>query len=138
MNVFLDTSALAKCYVAESGSAQVLSLCQQAERLVVSIICFPELISTLSRLQREKKLNHEQYTQLKQSIQNDLANVEICQLTPDVLTAVVPLLESSPLRAMDAIHVVCARIVGACVFVSADQRQLVAARDAGLSVIDVT
>jgi hypothetical protein len=43
-------------HVAEQGSDQVLAVCQQADSLVVSVICLPELISTLSRLVRERKL----------------------------------------------------------------------------------
>jgi hypothetical protein len=32
-------------------------MCQQADSLVVSVICLPELVSTLLRLAREKKLS---------------------------------------------------------------------------------
>ena len=65
MKVFLDTSAFAKRYVAEQGSDKVLAMCQQADTLVVSIICLPELVSTLSRLVREKKLTKAAYRGLK-------------------------------------------------------------------------
>ena len=102
MKVFLDTSAFAKRYVAEQGSDKVIALCQQADSLVVSVICFPELISTLSRLLREKKLAKADYRKLKGDAMADLADVDICQFTPDILTPVVSLLESHPLRAMDA------------------------------------
>jgi len=47
VKVFLDTSAFAKRYVAEPGSDKVMATCQQADSLVVSVICLPELISTL-------------------------------------------------------------------------------------------
>ena len=65
MKVFLDTSALAKRYVAEQGSDQVLAVCQQADSLVVSVICLPELVSTLCRLVREEKLASAAYRTLK-------------------------------------------------------------------------
>ena len=54
MKLFLDTSAFAKRYVAEPGSEKVMALCQEADALFVSVICLPELISTLCRLVREK------------------------------------------------------------------------------------
>lgn len=138
MKVFLDTSAFAKRYVAEQGSDKVIALCQQADSLVISVICLPELISTLSRLLREKKLAKADYKKLKSDAMADLADVDICQLTPDILTSVVSLLESHPLRAMDALHVACALAVEPDIFVSADHRQLTAAQKAGLKVVDVS
>lgn len=137
MKAFLDTSAFAKRYVAEQGSDKVLEVCQQADSLVVSVICLPELISTLSRLVREKKLAKAAYRKLKGDAMADLADVDICQITPAVLATVVSLLELQPLRAMDALHVACALACEPDVFVSADRRQLSAARKAGLEIIDV-
>jgi len=138
VKVFLDTSALAKRYVAEQGSDQVLAVCQQADSLVVSVICLPELVSTLCRLVREEKLASAAYRTLKGSMMADLADVDICEITQEVLASVVSLLELHPLRAMDGLHVACALACAPDAFVSADHRQLSAARKAGLSVIDVS
>ena len=138
MKVFLDTSAFAKRYVAEQGSDKVLAMCQQADSLVVSVICLPELVSTLSRLVREKKLAKAAYLQLKGDAMADLADADVCQITSEVLASVVSLLESHPLRAMDALHVACALACKPDVFVSADHRQLSAARKAGLKIVDVS
>lgn len=138
MKVFFDTSAFAKRYVAEQGSGKVLTLCQQADNLVVSVICLPELISTLSRLVREKRLTKAGYLRLKNDAASDLADADICQITSDVLVLVVKLLESYRLRAMDAIHIAGALAVNADIFVSADHSQLTAARKAGLKAVDVS
>ncbi|MBK9021443.1 MAG: type II toxin-antitoxin system VapC family toxin [Sulfuritalea sp.] len=138
MRLFLDTSAFAKRYVAEQGSDKVLAICQEADRLFVSVICFPELTSTLCRLVREKKLARAAYRQLKGDAVADLADVDICQITPEVLAAVVSLLEAHPLRAMDALHVACALACQPDAFVSADRQQLAAARKAGLRIVDVS
>ena len=138
MKAFLDTSAFAKRYIAEAGSDRVIALCQQADSLVLSVVCLPELISTLSRLVREKKLAKAQYRKLKRDAMADLADADICQLTPAVLNSVVSLLESHPLRALDALHLACALAVEPDIFVSADHRQLAAARKAGLKIVDVS
>ena len=138
MKVFLDTSAFAKRYVAEKGSDKVTALCRKANSLVVSVVCLLELISTLSRLVREKKFTRTEYQKLKGEAMADLADVDICQITADVLVSVVSLLESHPLRAMDAVHVACALAVKPDVFVSADHRQLSAARKAGLKIAEVS
>ena len=138
MKVFLDTSAFAKRYVAEQGSDKVMALCMQADSLVVSVICLPELISTLSRLVREKKLSKADYRKLKGAAMADLADVDICQITSGIMASVILLLESHPLRAMDAIHVACALAVEPVTFVSADHRQLFAAQKAGLKIANVS
>lgn len=140
MKLFLDTSAFAKRYVAEAGSDKLLALCEDADQLVVSVICVPELISTLSRLVREKKLSKADYRKLKSRVTTDLADAQICPLDDGVLDATTSLLEAHPLRAMDALHVACALTLASAPdkFVSADQRQLVAASKAGLSVVDVS
>ena len=138
MKVFLDTSAFAKRYVLEEGSDNVVALFQQADNLIVSVICLPELISTFSRLVREKKLAKADYQKLKADVMADLVDVDICQITPAILASVVSLLESHPLRAMDALQVACALAVAPDRFVSADYRQLAAARKAGLNIVDVS
>jgi uncharacterized protein len=138
LKVFLDTSAFAKRYVAEPGSEKVFALCQKAESLVVSVICLPELISTLSRLVRERKLTKADYRKLKVDAMADLVDVDICQITSEVLGSTIALLESHSLRAMDAIHVACALNVKPDVFVSADHRQIASARKARLKTIDVS
>ena len=138
MKVFLDTSAFAKRHVLEEGSDNVVALCRQADNLIVSVICLPELMSTLSRLVREKKLAKADYQKLKADAMADLVDVDICQITPAILASVVSLLESHPLRAMDALQVACALAVAPDRFVSADYRQLAAARKAGLNIVNVS
>jgi predicted nucleic acid-binding protein len=138
VKVFLDTSAFAKRYVAEQGSDKVIALCLKADSFVISVICLPELISTLSRLVREKKLSKAEYRKLKGDAMTDLVDVDICHITSEILVSVISLLESHPIRAMDALHVACALAVKPDIFVSADHRQLSAARKAGLKIVDVS
>ncbi|MDB6086927.1 MAG: hypothetical protein JWN43_4808 [Gammaproteobacteria bacterium] len=138
MKAFFDTSAFGKRYIAERGSEKVIELCEQADGLVVSVICLPEIISALCRLVREKKLAKTDYRKLKEIVAADLADVDICQVTPQILDTMVPLLEMNPLRSMDALHVACALAVEPDVFVSADRRQLSAARKSGLKTADVS
>ena len=137
MKVFFDTSAFAKRYIAETGSDKVQNLCEKAERLAVSVICLPEILSTLTRLTREAKLTQAQYNMLKTNVLADLGDAEICEITTVVMSQVIRLLESNPLRAMDAIHLACALAYRPDVFVSADHRQIAAAKRARLKVVDV-
>jgi hypothetical protein len=137
MKLFLDSSAFAKRYVVEHGSDKVLALCQEANALIVSVICLPEFISTTTRLVREKKISQSNYRKLKENALADLIDVDIVPITPEVLKSATLLMESNILRAMDALHVACAAVAKPDVLVSADKRQLAAAKNMGFQIVDV-
>lgn len=132
MKVCLDSSALAKRFVNEEGSDAIEALCSQADALGLSVICLPEIISALNRRLRERMLTSSQYREAKQRLLDDVRDADMIQLTPSVLGTAIRILEGSPVRAMDALHLACAIEWGADVFASADARQLAAARRAGL------
>jgi uncharacterized protein len=132
MRTFLDSSAFAKRFVEEDGSANVESLCARTSELGLSVICVPEIISALNRRLREALLTKAQYAQAKDQLMTDIRDADIIQLTPEVLTAAVLILETNPVRTLDALHVACALEWEADIFASADVRQLTAARRAGL------
>ena len=134
MKTFFDSSALAKRYVEETGSQFVDDLCYNATEVSISVICVPEIISALNRRLREKSLSYQDYVIIKQHLSNDVRDAMIVNLIPDVIMTSTKLLESSPLRAMDAVNVACALIWGAELFVSSDKRQLTAAKEAGLKI----
>ncbi len=137
MKVFFDTSAFVKLYINEVGSHSVIKIYQDADALALSVICFPEIVSTLCQLAREGKISIEEYKQLRKLISIDLKNIEIVQITPKVLSHVVSCLENHPLRAMDAIHLGCALTYSPDQFVSSDRKQIQAAYSIGLTVVEV-
>jgi uncharacterized protein len=134
MRVFFDTSAFVKRYIAESGTDAVLDWCQRATEIGLSAIAVPELISAFCRLQRENKITDKQYQRLKKALLSDVEDIAIGDLTPMVLLHTMSSLENNVLRAMDAIHIGSAIALECDVFISADQRQLDAAKQVGLSV----
>jgi len=75
MRVFFDTSAFVKRYVAEPGSDRVQELCSRADQITLSVVCFPEMISTLNRLVRERKITKEQYAGLKGAMAEGLEDI---------------------------------------------------------------
>lgn len=109
----------------------------QADSLVLCVICLPEMISTLNRLVRENKLSVDDYQKTRDLILREIEDVEICYVTPDVVTQTMRCLENNALRAMDALHLGCALMVEPDLFVSSDHRQLEAARREGLEVMEV-
>jgi predicted nucleic acid-binding protein len=134
MNVFLDSSALAKRYVQEPGSERVEQVLALASSLGVSVLCVPEVVSALCRLRRERKLSPQQYSKAKQALCEDIEDASIVHITDQVVARAVKLLERWPLRSSDAVQVASATEWSADLFVSADERQCLAARGYGLCV----
>ena len=134
MKTFFDSSAFAKRFLEETGSDTVETLCLDAGELGLCVICVPEIMSALVRRLRDKRINHGQFTMLEQHLLDDIRDAAIIDLTPEVIAASITAIKTSPLRAADSLHVAAAKVWEADLFVSADERQLAAARKAGLTV----
>ncbi len=133
MKAYLDSSSFAKRFVEEEGSGRVETMCSQASELGLSVICIPEIVSALNRRKRDHTLTAVQYRDAKQRLLDDVRDAVIVNLTPSVIGSAIRILETSPVRAMDALHVACALEWGADLFASSDGRQLKAAKKAGLT-----
>jgi predicted nucleic acid-binding protein len=132
VKTFFDSSAFAKRYVEEPGSQTVDSLCQEATEVAFSVLCAPELISALIRRVREGLLTRQEYAEAKQYLSQDIRDAVIVNLVPQVVSTCTKILETSPVRAADALQVACALEWETELFVSADKRQISAAKKAGL------
>ena len=132
MKVFLDSSSFAKRFIKEKGSEAIDDILAKASALGLSVICVPEVISALNRKAREKTLSTYDYALAKQRLSDDISDADIVQLTPGVISRATTLLESNPLRAMDALHVACAIEWRADIFISSDRIQIQAAKKARL------
>ena len=137
MKTFLDSSAFAKRFVNEVGSDKVEDACARASELGLSVICVPEIISALNRRRRERSLTATQYTEAKQRLLDDVRDADIINLAVPVVGSAIGVLETSPVRAMDALHIACALEWGAQLFVSSDKKQLTAARRSGMKTHQV-
>lgn len=134
MLVFFDTSAFVKRYVSETGTDKILEWCESATEIGLAGIALPEIISAFCRLRRETLISEPQYRQLKTMLLADIEDAVLCDLAPAVMAQTITSLENNVLRGMDAIHIGCAVVLKADVFVSADKRQCEAAKLAGLQV----
>ena len=132
MKLVVDSSAFAKRYVQEDGSEVIDLFLQRASELALCIILVPEIISGLNRRLREQILSANDYRKVKRQLLEDLRDATVLQVTPAVISHSVKLLENNILRAMDAFHVACALEWQADLFVTADRRQMKAAKNAGL------
>ncbi len=134
MKVFYDSSAFVKKFVEEEGSDKVDEFCQKATDIGLSVICLPEMFSALNRKLRENNLALEDYQIIKNQVFDDIEDIHIINLAPTVIQGAINALEQNSLRSLDALHIACAIVWEADLFVSSDKRQILAAENFGLQV----
>jgi len=132
LKLYLDTSALLKRYIQEADSETVMRRCAKADRVHLSALCVPELISGFQRLKREKKIGEDVYSVLKQEFALDAEQAMVVEPNKDVLREAVLCIERTGVRTLDAIHIATALKLGSDLFMTADRAQGEAAKTMGL------
>jgi predicted nucleic acid-binding protein len=137
MKLFFDASAFVKRYVSEPGSEEVVSLCNGADDIAMSILCPVEIVSAVSRLHREGRVSARQYAGIKARMLSDIRDITLVAIEATVVRNAISALESSPLKTLDSLHVACAMQWKPDCFVSSDILQIAAAKKIGLKVRQV-
>jgi uncharacterized protein with PIN domain len=135
MKVFFDTSAFAKRYLEEPGTEKVIEICGQAEELVLSIVCVPEMMATLNRLVREEKISRRAYVETRNLILQEIREVEFCCITGAVVSQAIRCFEEYSLGAMAALSLGSALVAKPDLFISSHPLQIEVARTEGLKVL---
>lgn len=143
---FLDTSALVKKYMTETGSTWVEALTdpESDNKIILARVTWVETLSAFSRLQRESKIDANLLAQTVQVFKTDwAAQYQIVEVEKSDFERAGDLVQKHPLRAYDSIQLACAlKIYSAFAqtapntftFVSADGRLINAAQVEGLNV----
>lgn len=140
---FLDSSALVKRYVPETGSGWIQTLTDiSAQNLLIIVrITWVEVLSALSCRQREGSLTHEDLSLVIQQFRFDLnTQYQIIELDQFVIGQAGQLVTQFPLRAYDAIQIASglrthsALVAPSLIFLTADAQLLVIAQSAGFTV----
>lgn len=141
---YLDSSAVVKTYLPETGSEWITSLQAQstADRFVSVELLTVEVSCALARAQRSGRTSIDRYENSLALFALDSQNrYEMLTVSKRVLSRAIALAKRHPLRAYDAIHLAVALDMAAqvrnaglspLVFVSADVGLLAAARAEGL------
>jgi predicted nucleic acid-binding protein len=127
---FADTSALAKRYIPEIGSAWVQSWINPASGhvTIISALSLVEFLSLLSRRQREGNVSTADFTRLRLDfLFHARRQYRIIALRQDVLRQAQQLVIKHPLRTLDALQLASAQAAANAlkippVFVTADRR----------------
>lgn len=136
----MDSSALLKRYVPETGTSWIQSLTAESadNLLIVAQITWVEIISALARRQREGSLSANQASQIKQVFRYQFdTQYRKVELLPTVIEIAGQLVSRHPLRAYDAIQLASALCIlplisqsntATFTFITADDRLLAAAQ----------
>jgi predicted nucleic acid-binding protein len=143
---FLDSSALAKRYVAEAGSNWVKSICNPNARNIIacSNLMEVEVSSAFCRRCRERHITISERDGLIATLRYDCnAEYYLLDVTNTIRNRAIDLLKNYPLRGYDAIQlatvlianqILVSHALSALTFVCADNRLCNAAAGEGLVV----
>ncbi|MDA2924887.1 type II toxin-antitoxin system VapC family toxin [Acidobacteria bacterium AH-259-L09] len=139
MILYLDTSALVKVYVQETGSREIKPLVEEAEVLATSRIAYVEARAAFARKFRERGLSVRKYRSMVEDLDQDWESYFVMDVSDSLLKAAGSLAEKHALRAFDAIHLASSLILrkqtGRTVRFSCFNERLVsAAQEHGLQV----
>ena len=142
---YLETSALVKLYVRESGTERVLALANRTteNRLAILALTQVELRSAVRRRERNGEIPPLVATQLLEAFKRHLEQRFVCQMVNDfVLDVASALVDRHALRAYDAVQLAgYLALRGSTgtdvpVFVCSDDALLEAARLEGIPILD--
>jgi predicted nucleic acid-binding protein len=137
--IYIDTSALAKRYVAESGSeAFEAFVAEQSDECVICPLGAIELESVLQRLQREQLIDSGYALQARRNFASDLASAVWSMQRFDAAsfsrgTELLRTL-SCALATLDVLHLACAIELGCDAIATGDRQFARAAKECKLSV----
>jgi predicted nucleic acid-binding protein len=137
--VYVDTSALVKCYVVEASSGDVRELIAAARLVGTAVITRVEMAAALAKAMRTGILPHHEAAAALDAFQGDWHSLVRLQLSEVLLSRAAALAWQHGLRGYDAVHLASAsfwrEILGELVSLATYDRQLwEAARVVGLDV----
>lgn len=140
MNAYIDTSALAKCYLREARSFDVLAWAEAAAPVAISGLTLVEMRCLLTRRRRAGQIDRGTERRALAEFELDLAsrNWILYPDWPGLYEAARQLIDLVPevaLRTFDALHLACARHYGCQLFATADRTQSEAAQALGIPVL---
>lgn len=128
VRIFLDTSALLKRYLEEEGSQELEVVLKESSEVIVAPVAWIESISALSRLLREKGIDHERFSLLKREIKNDFHDFNRVLWSDALEEKAVEIVEDLSLKTLDGIQLAAGILSHADLFITSDNKLLKAAK----------
>ena len=137
MRVAIDTSALIKRYIAIQGGEELAALLADATSLHIAPHCRVEMHSAFNRLRLAKRMSASACRLALGDFERELVDFQVIPWSAEIEIEAIKMLPNSNLRAMDALHVAAALMVGSEQFVTSDERQAQAAKRVKLNAVRV-
>ena len=140
--IYLDTSALIKRYIWESGSEYVLQIYKGNATLVTSKIAYVEAYAAFTRRMREGHLPPIRYSRVCRLFEREWPAYLTVEVRDEVLRLSRDLIKKYPLRGFDALHLASAKSLWLnlrtpITFACADQRLLESAKAESFELLGV-
>ena len=135
MRIFCDTSALAKRYVQEPGSEELMELLSSiTSEIFISTLAFVEFASAMGRKLRDKEITKAKVGEAIKELENDWYEVFAKIPLEDMLAekAATIALEYS-LKGADSVHLATAQFTDAELFVASDNKLIRVAKKMGIN-----
>lgn len=139
MNAYIDTSALAKCYIREPRSLEVLDWAEVQGETATAALTLVEFRCLLARRRRagdfDATLERMALAEFDSHVRSGAWRIHHGSFG-DFATArdLIDTLPNHPLHTLDALHLAAARAIGADSFATADKTQADAATALGFTV----
>ena len=104
MILYVDTSALVKVYVAESGSSEVRGRIDQAEAVATALVTYAEARAAFARHQREGGLTLANLRRAVRAFDRDWTTYNVVGLSDSLVHSAGELAERHALRGYDAVQ----------------------------------
>src|SRR5687768_10297968 len=108
MNLYGETSALVKLYLAEAGSRETLEAVTSAAQVGTSVVTLAELTAALGRAARGGRLSPEDAALALAAFQADWPRYQRIQLPEALVSNAASLAWQHALRGYDAVHLAAA------------------------------
>ncbi len=108
MILYLDASALVKCYIEEQGSHDVIRLIQASEIAGTAVLSRAEVVAAIARATRIGSISREDGELAIAAFETDWNNLVRLQMTEAIIAQAASLAWQKGLRGYDAVHLACA------------------------------
>jgi uncharacterized protein len=140
MNLYLDSSAWVKLYVAEPGQPELIQAVSHANLLVSHLIAYAEVHAAFAKRLRMEDLTEAAYDQCLAQFQSDWADTLVIQVDGTIVHNAAEMAFTYGLRGYDNIHLAAAHFFHQqsgepLYFACFDKRLNAAARSLGLQFL---
>lgn len=139
--IYVDSSALVKCYLEETGSETVRILMEKASVVAVSRLAYAETLSALYRRRKSLAASSEEFAVLIREFRREWELFHVLEVNDEALQFLDEVIARHALRGADSIHLSTALwfkhvVKTAVTFVAADNELLQAAKSARLKTVN--